>query len=64
MYSYLSAVQSVLPGDISWNFGKFLVNQQGLPVKRYEPTVEPNDIRPDILSLLSGEWNPAPLRMG
>ncbi len=32
IYQYLT---SVLPGDIGWNFEKFLVGRDGVPVKRY-----------------------------
>lgn len=34
--------------DIKWNFTKFLVNRQGKVVKRYAPTVKPEDIAPEI----------------
>jgi len=37
---------------IKWNFTKFLVDKNGVPIKRYAPTVEPKDIEPDIKSLL------------
>ena len=38
---------------IKWNFTKFLVDAQGKVVKRFEPTVEPADIAPDIEALLA-----------
>ncbi|MBQ9661141.1 MAG: glutathione peroxidase [Bacteroidales bacterium] len=38
--------------DILWNFTKFLVNRDGLIVKRYAPTTEPKDIEKDINSML------------
>ncbi|MBR1496504.1 MAG: glutathione peroxidase [Oscillospiraceae bacterium] len=40
------------PGDIKWNFTKFLVDREGKVVKRYSPTYEPADIEADILPLL------------
>lgn len=40
------------PGDIKWNFTKFLVDRNGNVVKRYAPTVEPKDMEKDIISLL------------
>eukprot|EP00898_Chlorokybus_atmophyticus_P006128 jgi/Chlat1/6516/Chrsp45S05997 len=49
VYKYL---KGVLPGDITWNFEKFLVNASGVPVKRYEPHVAPLAIVPDIEALL------------
>jgi len=38
--------------DISWNFEKFLINQEGIPVKRYTPTTDPLEIEEDINTLL------------
>jgi len=37
---------------IKWNFTKFLVDKNGVPVKRYAPNVDPKDIEPDIKSHL------------
>ncbi len=37
---------------IKWNFTKFLVDRQGQAVKRYAPTTRPDEIRPDIETLL------------
>ena len=38
--------------DIKWNFTKFLIAKDGLQVKRYAPTVKPEDIDKDIADLL------------
>ncbi|CAN7991988.1 unnamed protein product [Ixodes pacificus] len=38
--------------DIRWNFEKFLIDQRGIPVKRYEPSFEPDDIAEDIEHLI------------
>jgi len=38
--------------DLTWNFEKFLINQDGRPVKRYAPAVLPQDIFDDIDGLL------------
>ncbi len=47
-----------LPGKlgkrIKWNFTKFLISPEGLPVKRYAPTVKPGSIEQDIVALLPG----------
>ena len=40
------------PGDIKWNFTKFLVDRNGAVVKRYSPTWDPADIEADLLPLL------------
>jgi len=37
---------------IKWNFTKFLINKEGIPIKRYSPTTSPNSIEPDIKALL------------
>nr|CAD7596114.1 unnamed protein product [Timema genevievae] len=41
----------LMNNDIRWNFEKFLVNRQGVPVKRYDPSTIPDDIHNDILEL-------------
>lgn len=38
--------------DILWNFTKFLINRDGSDIKRYAPTVTPNDIEKDIIEML------------
>lgn len=35
--------QEAFPGDIEWNFEKFLVNRDGEVVKRYPPATTPDD---------------------
>ena len=37
---------------IKWNFTKFLIDQEGRVVGRYEPTVKPEAIRDDIVKYL------------
>ena len=39
------ADESGKAGDISWNFEKFLVDEQGKVVARFAPTVVPDDPR-------------------
>ena len=38
--------------DIKWNFTKFLVDKKGEVVKRYAPTVRPEDTAKDIEQIL------------
>ena len=38
--------------DILWNFTKFLINRDSTEIKRYAPTVTPNDIEKDIIEML------------
>ena len=40
------------PGDIKWNFTKFLVDKDGNVIKRYDPTFEPKKMEEDLLKLL------------
>ncbi len=40
------------PGDIKWNFTKFLVDRKGNVVKRFAPTTKPADIEKYIKELL------------
>jgi len=40
-------------GDlVKWNFTKFLVTRDGLKVKRFAPTVQPEDMEKDIVEAL------------
>ncbi len=38
--------------DIRWNFEKFLIDQNGKPVKRYAPKTKPKELESDIEELL------------
>ena len=40
LYRYLTT-QSPFPGDIEWNFQKFLVNRHGQVIARYRPGLKP-----------------------
>jgi glutathione peroxidase len=51
LYQLLKAAQ---PGDIAWNFTKFLVDGDGNVVERFEPQVTPEDIEPRVKELLGG----------
>ena len=53
LYHFLKGEKGgVLGSMIKWNFTKFLVDKEGNVVERYAPTVEPKDLREDILKLL------------
>src|ERR1041384_5818516 len=41
LYQALSGKDSPFPGDVKWNFGKFLVGRDGKILKRIEPGVKP-----------------------
>ncbi|WP_319519298.1 glutathione peroxidase [uncultured Martelella sp.] len=40
-------------GIIKWNFTKFLIGRDGEPIKRYAPTVKPEEIQDDINDTLA-----------
>ena len=40
------------PGDIKWNFTKFLVDKEGKVIGRYSPTYKPEDMEEDIKKLI------------
>jgi glutathione peroxidase len=42
LYQILSGPESPFPGDVKWNFGKFLVGRDGKILKRFEPGVKPD----------------------
>ncbi|NLO70071.1 MAG: glutathione peroxidase [Porphyromonadaceae bacterium] len=50
IYKYLkSELSGTLGRKIKWNFTKFLISKEGKPLKRYGPTVKPENIEEDIL---------------
>ena len=53
LYTFLKNEQKGIFGKrIKWNFTKFLVNKDGKVIKRYSPTVKPENIENDIKNLL------------
>jgi glutathione peroxidase len=43
VYRFLTAADTGIPGDISWNFEKFLIGRDGRVLKRYPPETKPQD---------------------
>jgi glutathione peroxidase len=41
LYTVLAGKDAPFPGDIRWNFTKFLVGRDGKILKRFEPSVKP-----------------------
>ena len=53
LFTWLTKQQrGLLKGRVKWNFTKFLLDQNGNYIKRFEPTVKPEDMREHILALL------------
>lgn len=53
LFAYLKNAQPGFLGEsIKWNFTKFLVGRDGVPVERYAPQTTPEDIEKDIAALL------------
>jgi glutathione peroxidase len=43
LYAALTGPDSPFPGDVKWNFGKFLVGRDGKIIGRFEPGTKPDD---------------------
>ena len=43
LYAWLTGTDAAFPGDISWNFEKFLISKNGEVIKRFGPKVTPED---------------------
>lgn len=54
LYKYLKKEERGVLGTeaIKWNFTKFLIGKDGVPVERYAPQTKPADIEGDIVKLL------------
>lgn len=54
IYQWLTSEAGGFPGDVEWNFEKFLIDRQGKLVKRYPPATAPEDagLLQDIADLL------------
>ena len=50
LYTALAGEGSALPGDIKWNFGKFLIGKDGKVIKRFEPRTEPDS--PEVIKAI------------
>lgn len=43
LFQKLTGKDSAFPGEVKWNFGKFLVGRDGKPLARFEPGTAPDD---------------------
>lgn len=42
LYAALTGEKGAFPGDVKWNFGKFLIGKDGKPLARFEPQAKPD----------------------
>ena len=42
LYTALTGKDGAFPGDVTWNFGKFLIGKDGKPLARFEPKTTPD----------------------
>lgn len=42
LYEKLSGPKAKFPGDVGWNFGKFLIGKNGQVIARFDPSEEPD----------------------
>ncbi len=45
LYKELTGAGAAFPGDVKWNFGKFLIARDGTVAARFEPGVQPSDAK-------------------
>lgn len=50
LYVALTGKDAAFPGDVAWNFGKFLVTSDGKVLKRFEPQTKPDD--PEVIKAI------------
>ncbi len=54
LYKYLKSEQKgLLNSSIKWNFTKFIIDRNGMPVKRIAPQVDPSKLESIIVELLA-----------
>jgi len=53
LFNYLKqALPGMLGNKIKWNFTKFLIGKDGIPIKRFAPQAKPQEIEPHIQAAL------------
>lgn len=50
LYAQLTGKGATFPGDVTWNFGKFLVGSNGQVIARFEPKVTPDS--PEVIKAI------------
>ncbi|MEO7933188.1 MAG: glutathione peroxidase [Chthoniobacterales bacterium] len=52
LYAALTNSSAKFPGEVKWNFGKFLISKDGEVLARFEPKMQPED--PALVSAIEG----------
>jgi glutathione peroxidase len=55
LYVALTGGDSPFPGEVKWNFGKFLIDRKGQVIKRFEPQVKPET--PEVVQAIEAALN-------
>ncbi|HEY5892011.1 MAG TPA: glutathione peroxidase [Chthoniobacterales bacterium] len=50
LYTALTGPEATFPGDVKWNFGKFLIGKDGTVLARFEPKTQPDD--PQVIAAI------------
>ena len=50
LYAALTGKDGLFPGDVKWNFGKFLIGKDGKAIARFEPKQTPDS--PEIVAAI------------
>ncbi|MFT3992289.1 MAG: glutathione peroxidase [Luteolibacter sp.] len=50
LYKALTGPEGAFPGDVKWNFGKFLISRDGRPLARFEPKTTPD--HPEVVAAI------------
>jgi glutathione peroxidase len=50
LYTALTGTDGLFPGDVKWNFGKFLIGKDGKAIARFEPKQTPDS--PEVVAAI------------
>jgi glutathione peroxidase len=51
LYAALTGPGAKFPGDVKWNFGKFLIGRNGEVLARFEPSIKPDN--PEVVTAIT-----------